>query len=218
MKVLAIDATSGRSSVAYCAPGAEIQVFSDTSRAHADALLPLITQVMDEAGLSLEDLDGLAFARGPGGFTGLRIAASVVQGLAYGIRKPVAAISSLAAIAQPLVSQGDVLVCTDARKSQVYSALFRADEKGLARVRGTEQVLDPSEVMAGEPADPDNIIGAGDGFDAYGQLHELASRYEQDAACSALQIARMAAEGWAGFESPFEAVPIYVRDQVTHGS
>ncbi|NNF15532.1 MAG: tRNA (adenosine(37)-N6)-threonylcarbamoyltransferase complex dimerization subunit type 1 TsaB [Gammaproteobacteria bacterium] len=212
MKVLAVDAASGQSSVALIAEESEFYECARETRAHADQLLPLVTRVLEAGKVSLADLDGLAFGRGPGGFTGLRVAAAVVQGLAFGYDKPVAGISTLAALAQPWVADHDVLVCTDARKGQVYTGTFTADATGLARVQGVEQVVDPDAVSVTAV----DIIGVGDGFDAYPELRDRVERYHSSVNSGALAIARLAAAGWADFMEPFHATPVYVRDSVTH--
>jgi tRNA threonylcarbamoyladenosine biosynthesis protein TsaB len=100
LRVLAIDTSTEACSAALLWSDGEAKLrFELTERSHADLILPMIDQLLAEAGCGLRDLDGLAFGRGPGGFTGLRIAAGVIQGLAYGAGLRVAAVSSLAAVA-----------------------------------------------------------------------------------------------------------------------
>ena len=100
LRVLAIDTSTEACSAALLWSDGEVrQRFIVTERGHADLILPMIDELLTEAGCKLKDLDGLAFGRGPGGFTGLRIAAGVIQGLAYGAGLRVAPVSSLAAVA-----------------------------------------------------------------------------------------------------------------------
>ncbi len=159
LRVLAIDTSTEACSAALLWSDGELrQRFTITERGHADLILPMIDGLLAEAGCKLKDLDGLAFGRGPGGFTGLRIAAGVIQGLAYGADLRVAPVSSLAAVAyltgftspasagevarsagegsepspQPspaVAGEGaGVLVCNDARMKEVYWGCYRFDQ------------------------------------------------------------------------------------------
>ena len=84
LRMLAIDTSTEACSAALLWSDGEVrQRFAVTERGHADLILPMIDELLAEAGCKLKDLDGLAFGRGPGGFTGLRIAAGVIQGLAF---------------------------------------------------------------------------------------------------------------------------------------
>jgi tRNA threonylcarbamoyladenosine biosynthesis protein TsaB len=140
LRVLAIDTSTEACSAALLWSDGELrQRFIVTERGHADLILPMIDGLLVEAGCKLVDLDGLAFGRGPGGFTGLRIAAGVIQGLAYGAGLPVAPVSSLAAVAflapscpsclscPSAPSSDGILVCNDARMNEVYWGCFRFD-------------------------------------------------------------------------------------------
>ena len=134
LRVLAIDTSTEACSAALLWSDGEVRErFIVTERGHADLILPMIDGLLAEAGCKLTDLDGLAFGRGPGGFTGLRIAAGVIQGLAYGAGLRVAPVSSLAAVAFLATSYSSsspssaVLVCNDARMNEVYWGCYRFD-------------------------------------------------------------------------------------------
>src|SRR5690606_25113450 len=121
MKILAIDTATERCSVALCVGARWIERAVDTARGHAEIVLPMVEQVLEEAGVRLAELAGIAYGRGPGAFTGVRIAIGVVQGLAYGADLPTVGISNLAAVAQQVAAPGArILVCMDARMSEVY--------------------------------------------------------------------------------------------------
>lgn len=214
MKILAIDTATERCSVALSVDGAIIERSAETPRGHADLILPMIDSVLRESVLRLEDLDGLAYGRGPGAFTGVRIAVGVTQGLAFGAQLPTVGISDLAAVAQQIANPGDkVLVCMDARMGEVYWAQFERVMGGaLVTAISPERVDRPEAVVAGA-----STIFAGTGFGAYPQLvSQRAGTVHGTALPHAREIALLAeAELRAGRGKPAaEAEPVYLRDQV----
>lgn len=131
MKLLAIDASTESCSVALSQGDAFFTRQMLAPRGHAQHILGMVDEVLNEAGLKLTELDGIAFDRGPGSFTGVRISTSVCQGLAFGADLPVVAVSSLAAIAQGAwrEHQSDrVLAVIDARMTEVYVGWYKAIE------------------------------------------------------------------------------------------
>ncbi|HEY0943099.1 MAG TPA: tRNA (adenosine(37)-N6)-threonylcarbamoyltransferase complex dimerization subunit type 1 TsaB [Steroidobacter sp.] len=219
MRLLAIDTATERCSVALRIDGRVIERASEQPRGHADLVLPMVESVLQEAGLKLADLDGIAYGRGPGAFTGVRIAVGVVQGLAFGAQLMTVGVSNLAAVAQQVARPGDrILVCMDARMDQVYWSSF-AREQGseLVSSLGPERVDPPDAV-----ADSDYSVLAGTGFKAYAQLRSrlaTSGRIVHDSTLPrASDIALLAeAEFRAGRAKPaVEAEPVYVRDQVAH--
>ena len=127
MKLLALDTATEACSAALLQDDRLIERYELLGRGHAERLLPMVDELLKEAGISLSALDAIAFGRGPGGFTGLRIAAGTVQGLAAGARLPVLPVSDLAAVALAGSQRSGsrrILVCTDARMGQVYWAAF----------------------------------------------------------------------------------------------
>lgn len=144
MKILALDTATEACSAALWVDGQLIARELEFERGHAEHILPMIDGILAEGGIALSALDALAFGRGPGGFTGVRLAASVTQGLAFAADLPVVAISDLAAVAQrafdrePSVTR--MLVCNDARMKEVYWACFERDAAGLALAIGPERV------------------------------------------------------------------------------
>jgi tRNA threonylcarbamoyladenosine biosynthesis protein TsaB len=219
MRLLAIDTATERCSVALHLDGKVIERSSEQARGAADLVLPMVESVLQEAGVRLTDLDGIAYGRGPGAFTGVRIGVGVVQGLAFGAGLRTVGISNLAAVAQQVARPGDrVLVCMDARMDQVYwSSFARQPGEELVTPLAAERVDSPDAV-----ADGNYTTLAGTGFSAYPQLRaRLASgdRVIHEAALPrASDIARLAeAEFRAGRAKPAtEAEPVYVRDQVAH--
>ena len=167
MKLLAFETSSGEGSVALSVDGEARQASIPTARQQTAQLLPLASGLLAGAGLQLADLDGIAFGRGPGSFTGLRIAAAAAQGLGLATGLPLLPVSSLAATAQGLWrSHGlsNTLVCFDARMGELYWGAFEV-RAGLACAVGAEQLTVPEAVTAAGIA---SWSAAGNGFDVYG--------------------------------------------------
>ncbi len=219
MRLLALDTATERCSVALRVDGQTIERSIELPRGHADLVLPMVEEVLKEGGLQLRDLDGIAYGRGPGAFTGVRIAVGVAQGLAFGAELPTVGISNLAAVAQQVARAGDrILVCMDARMDQVYWSVFaRESSAELVSSLAPERVDAPDAVPDGN-----YTVLAGTGFTAYSQLVSRLTRPDRTIAATALprasEIALLAeAEFRAGRARPAaEAEPVYVRDQVAH--
>ena len=193
MNILALDTSTEACSVALRVADHVLERYHEAPRGHAELILPLIDELLDEVDITLKDLQAIAFGRGPGSFTGLRLAASVVQGLAFGAGVGVVPVSTLRAVARRAALSArtpatHVLVCNDARMEEVYTAAFAlvgADPIAL----GAEQVLAPAAVRlpshdlaaslgssatGGSPASgTPRWIGAGRGFRAYPALGAL---------------------------------------------
>lgn len=222
MRLLAID-TSGETCSAALLCGAELtQVFELAPRRHGDLILAMMARLLADAGLTLTALDALAFGRGPGSFTGVRIAAAVVQGTAFGSGLPVIGVSTLAALAQGhhrLTGHGRILAALDARMGEVYWGCFGIADDGLAEVVGAELVAPPHRVPKPVGA---GWYGVGSGFGAYGrQIVEAVGPalvgFDPARTCEARDIARLAQGAWHSGQAvaPELALPVYLRDQVT---
>ena len=222
MRLLAID-TSGETCSAALLSGAELtQILELAPRRHGELILDMMGRLLAESGLWLNALDALAFGRGPGSFTGVRIAAAVVQGTAYGAGLPVIGISTLAALAQGhhrLTAHRRILAALDARMGEVYWGCYRIAEDGLAELVGEELVVPPQAVPrpSGE-----GWHGVGSGFGAYaeemGKVLGLAlAGLDPAQTCEAGDIARLAEGAWHRGQAvaPELALPVYLRDQVT---
>jgi len=216
LKLLALDTSTEACSAALWLAGETVERFA-LGREHAGRILPMVEELLAEAGLALGAVDAIAFGRGPGSFTGLRIAAGVVQGLAFGADKPVVPVSSLAALAQGIPAPR-VLAAFDARMHQVYWGCYTRAADGLVTLVGHECVVAPDQVPLPEGQ---GWIGSGSGWDAYGDALEsrlgprLAGR-RGPGHPHARDLAVLAA---AAFRSgtmvrPEEALPVYLRDEV----
>jgi tRNA threonylcarbamoyladenosine biosynthesis protein TsaB len=215
MKILAIDTATERCSVALYVDEQWLERAVDTARRHAEIVLPMVDEVLREGGLTLRELDGIAYGRGPGAFTGVRIAIGVVQGLAYGAELPTVGISDLAAVAQQVATPGArILVCMDARMSEVYWGVFAVAADSTLSAASDERVTAPDAVSA------ERITHAvGTGLSAYPQLKAAWNRVAiyEGLLPRAREIALLAAhELRAGRGEPASrAQPVYLRDQVT---
>lgn len=173
MNILTIDTATEACSVALQFNQALFTRYEVCPQQHSQKILPMVDAVMKEAGASLTELDGLAFGRGPGSFTGVRIATGIIQGLALGSQLPVAGVSTLAAMAQQVINSGDVsdvAVAIDARMGEVYFAHYQ-NQQGIATLMGEEQVTSPE--TAAEQIDISSMAVAGTGWQAYPVLSEL---------------------------------------------
>jgi tRNA threonylcarbamoyladenosine biosynthesis protein TsaB len=224
MKILALDTATEACSVALGIGDRTIERYVELERGHAEQLLPMIDAVLAEGGISLAELDAIAFGRGPGGFTGVRLAASVAQGLAFGAGTGVVPISDLAAVAQRVMrldpAVRHVLVANDARMREVYWAPF--ETSGSVTAAGPERVGPAAEVAV--PARPGTWAAAGRGLAAW---PDLADRCRAAGAtlhidllpraCDVLALSRTAVAAGQILD-PADALPVYVRDNVAESS
>lgn len=217
MNLLAFEAATSRLSVALYRDGVITEKSADVPNGGSERLLPWANELLAESGLTLRQLDGIAFGAGPGGFTGLRLACGVTQGLACGLDLPVVPVGTLAALA--LASgEGKVFACLDARMNEVYVAAYQVAGDSV------QEIMSP-QVGAGETAflpDGDGWRGVGDGFaTAHGDAlcQRMGGRFTAvDASVfpTAGAIARLAAPVLArsGGVEAAQALPLYVRDKV----
>lgn len=219
MKLLALDAATEACSAALWIDGALDERYEIIGRGHADRLLPMADELLRSAAIRLADCDALAFGRGPGGFTGLRIAAGVAQGLAGGTGLPVVPVSDLAALAlagHRRSGGSRVLACLDARMGQVYWAAF--DCAGDVPDARSEEVLTNPDAIA--PPAGGNWFGAGPAFAAYpevaARLQSRLSGHDDTLLPRAADVARIAAARFAsaGGVDAAQALPVYLRDEV----
>jgi tRNA threonylcarbamoyladenosine biosynthesis protein TsaB len=223
VKILALDTATENCSAALLADEGLSARERLLERGHGASILAMVDGVLTESGASLRDLSAIAFGRGPGSFTGVRLAASLTQGLSFGAGVPVVPVSDLRAVAQRALIQEAaahyVLVCNDARMREVYWGCFARSPEGVAELIGSERADDPKRVAL--PADwpPDAVVwGAGTGFDAYPALAGMTPglRVLPGLYPRAIEIAHLAApEVRAGrVLEAAEALPTYLRDDV----
>lgn len=221
MKILAIDAATEACSAALLMEETVTERFEVPGRGHAARLLPMADELLREAGLAARDLDAIAFGRGPGGFTGLRIAAGLAQGLAAGNRLPILPVSNLAAVAAAAARSAGVarvLACLDARMGQVYWGAYDCTGAAPAAV-GSERLALPEMVA---PPGTARWFGAGHGFSAHpglaARLGSALAGVDASILPRAADIARIAAVGFAAGRGvpATQGLPVYLRDDVVH--
>ena len=150
MRILAIDTATEACSAALWNDGNTCAHFELCPREHTQRILPIVQDILTQGGVSLTDLDALAFGRGPGSFTGVRIGIGIAQGLALGAELPMIGVSTLATMAQGAWrKQGAsrVLAAIDARMGEVYWAEYQRDAQGVWHGENTEAVLKPEAVQ-----------------------------------------------------------------------
>lgn len=214
---LAIDTATPACSVALSYGKELLQYYWVAPQQHSEKVLPRIKALMAEAALSLKQIDGLVFGRGPGSFTGVRLAASIIQGLAFGLDKPVIAISSLQALAQGTYRKAGfkrVMATLDARRDEIYWAIYQ-EQQGLMQAQSLEQVQKPAELSF-----EGNVTVVGNGLTSYRSLLEkhshLALPQYPPLFPEARDMLTLAYPLWEKGEviTAQQAIPIYIRDQI----
>ncbi|CDH04452.1 putative glycoprotein endopeptidase, actin-like ATPase domain [Xenorhabdus bovienii str. oregonense] len=221
-RILAIDTATEACSVALWNESVIEAQFEISPREHTQRILPMVQAVLSQGNLSLQQLDALAFGRGPGSFTGVRIGIGVAQGLALGAELPMLGVSSLKTMAQGafrLKGAQNVLVAIDARMGEVYWGQYTRNSQGEWQGDETEAVLKPEQAQAIMNALTGIWAIAGTGWEAYPQL--LDSHLDLVKSDITLPHAEdmlpLAVQMWkAGKATAVEhAEPIYLRNEVT---
>lgn len=221
-KILAIDTATENCSVALLVGDTTYSRSELAPRDHTKKVLPMVDELLKEAGLTLAELDALAFARGPGSFTGVRICIGIAQGLGFGADLPMIGISTLKAMAQGAYRVGGattVASAIDARMNEVYWGRFERLESGDWQDVDQEQVVPPSVLVENLVKDEHTWTTAGTGWEAYADtLSTLAidTQASQVQFPEAQDIAYLAQFELAkGNTVPAEeASPVYLRDTV----
>jgi len=221
VKILALETATEGCSAALNLDGEIREHFELASRRHTELILPMVEVLLEEAGLTVGQLDAIAFGRGPGSFTGVRIATAVAQGLAFGADLPLLPISTLASLAQGAAAEAGsahVLAVIDARMNEIYVGQFRVNDRTLVEPLVEERVC-AAEAL--RPAGASDLLGVGSGFGPYGDrlravLGERLGAVYPAALPRAADTARLAGAAWLTGRavSPERALPVYLRDNV----
>ncbi len=174
MKLLAIDTSSVACTVALGVGDDRIMRHEEQPREHTRLLMPMIREVLDEASVQLSDLEAIVLGNGPGSFIGMRIAASVCQGLAHGAGIKVIPVSSLAAIAAEVFSATDariVAVTQDAHLHEVYLGLYARRSNGLPQALAVERLHGQGVIEELKQHEKLSSTAAGEGWRRYPELY-----------------------------------------------
>ena len=220
LKILAIETGTEACSAALLLNDELRELYEFAPRKHAQLILPLVDQLLAAAELRLTDLDAIALGRGPGSFTGVRIGASVAQGLAFGADLGIVPVSSLAALAFDAHQEfeyASVVAALDARMDEIYVGAYSFCASGPGQPLMEEQVCGPQQLRL----DIGDCLGVGSGFASYRtQLTEALGaklkNIESDRYPRARAVARLAVHSLATTAalSPEQVAPIYLRNQV----
>lgn len=217
IKLLAIESATDVCSVALRVHGNTQQKLVLQPKSHSELILPMVDDLLAEAGTQLQQLDAIAFGCGPGSFTGLRIANAIVQGLAFGSNLPVLAVSSLAVLAQTAMRKHGterLITSVDARMKEIYWAVYCKNQQGLMALIGQEVVCLPEDVVL----DVENVttgVGSGDLY-----LKKFQTKYPElrhwhtDCIPEAVDLIELAEHEYNKGHTiaPDQAVPVYLRE------
>ncbi|MCK9782124.1 tRNA (adenosine(37)-N6)-threonylcarbamoyltransferase complex dimerization subunit type 1 TsaB [Proteus columbae] len=223
LRILAIDTATESCSVAVWNEGVVASRFEISPREHTQKILPMVKSALEEANITLQSLDALAFGRGPGSFTGVRIGVGVAQGIALGAELPMIGISSLATMAEGVFRTTgikQVLVAIDARMGEIYCAQYQRNDAGVWMGEDSEAVMKPEQFIEALQSTTGTWGIAGTGWQAYPDLREKLpfSVIETEITLPAAQdMLPLAVTAWhEGKATKVEdAEPVYLRNEVT---
>ena len=222
--ILAIDTATEACSVALYRQGIISECYEIIPRQHSQRLMPMLQELLGDGDLRAQGVDAIAYGCGPGSFTGLRIAASAVQGLAFANNLPAIAVSTLACQAQTAlrlgrIQAGDtVLSLLDARINEVYGAVFRLSQ-GQVQAQEGPFVCKPGDIVLNQ--DYEELRGIGGGcsyFDDFPEaLRDAVQGVFTDVLPAAQDLIPLALEKFlrSDVQRPEQVVPVYVREEVS---
>ncbi|AYA40280.1 tRNA (adenosine(37)-N6)-threonylcarbamoyltransferase complex dimerization subunit type 1 TsaB [Xenorhabdus nematophila] len=221
-RILAIDTATEACSVALLNDGLVEAQFEISPREHTQRILPMVQEVLLKSNVSLQQLNALAFGRGPGSFTGVRIGVGIAQGLALGAELPMIGVSSLKTMAQGafrLKGATNVLVAIDARMGEIYWGQYSRNSQGVWQGDETEAVLKPEQAQEMMNSLSGEWAIAGTGWETYPQLLDshLTLITSNVTLPQAEDMLPLALQMWeAGEATAVEnAEPVYLRNEVT---
>lgn len=220
MKILAIDTSTEACSVALLDNQQILEEYCIAPQQHSKIILAMVEKILAQGEATVTQLNALAFGRGPGSFTGVRIAASVIQGLAFAAELPVVPVSTLQAIAQGARREFGaqaILAAIDARMNEVYWAEYTANSAGVMQLVAAEQVNRPEDIKLSAN---NHFLGVGSGWISYkdGLYHALGNNiinsYEYYPHAQDIAYLAMKADPAEQYVTAEHAIPVYIRDNV----
>lgn len=215
--ILHLETTTTNCSVSLATDGSVLALkeHARVQYSHAEELHPFISEVCDEAQIDLNHLDAVAVSMGPGSYTGLRIGVSAAKGLCFALDIPLISISTLQALArQALIEEGYIIPLLDARRMEVYSAVYDPDNKEVREVRA--EIISEQSFSEYLNQSPCILIGPGAGKCADVIRHENAN-FDNKKLPSAREMVPMAWDKWQKkeFENVAYFEPYYLKDFIT---
>ena len=228
MNLLALETSTERLSIAILRDGVPFARDVDAGQRHSELAMPLLHELLAEAGVTLRDVDAIAFGQGPGSFTGVRIACGLAQGIALGIGKLLVPVPTQMALAAQ-TGAARVIVALDARMGEIYFAAYQRDTTAIV-AGGAEWQTTIAPMLVKPDAlpilDGDGWTAVGSGFDVPALNGQLTTRYGNQIANvmvgvlpRAIDVAQIAAwqvatAGMASAIAPEHAAPLYLRNKV----
>ena len=212
--LLVVDASSTLCSVALSYQGQQWHISEEQPRRQAQRLLPMVNEILDSAQVKKHQIEGIAYGCGPGSFTGIRIAASVTQGIALALDLPVYAVSSLQTVAQAVFDQSNaqqVMAIMNAHMGEVFWARFEKDG-ALCKAISKEQVGSPEQCLADIAAFDGELAGDGLTLPEFAHLSQEWVSVQPDASY-ALVLAKQAWDNQL-FTDAEQQQPVYLRESV----
>lgn len=217
MNILALDTSSSACSIAIAMGDKVYSHHIVSPMQQAQTILPILDELLNSIDAKLADIEVIAFGAGPGSFTGIRIAASVAQGLGYALNIPLVSVSSLALLAQAaFYDKGwqKLLVGVDARLEEVYWASYEVNQEGVVQLMGKESALAPERLTA---KSPEEYYGVGNAWSIYRsripfQVIDIDSNRMPEASAMIELAKQKIALG--ELLRPEQALPVYLRDEV----
>jgi len=223
VNLLAIDTSSIACSVALQLGSSVFERHEEKPREHTQILMPMIREVLHEGETAIGKLDAIVLGNGPGSFIGMRIAASVAQGLAYGANLPIVPVSSLAAVAEQALAEtaaDAVIVAQDAHMNEVYLGAFRRGDRGRLETVVAERLHDQAPIDELRADDAPGRVAAGFGWIRYPQL-AAANKHLFESRCEILhpRARYLLPSGTSALQQgisvdPQDIVPAYLRQKV----